>query len=70
MSRPRGSTFLAGYAFITAASLWNIASYGTNGADLVVWSSIGLYLVIAAAFAWLLFGRDMRAPQERARPMA
>jgi hypothetical protein len=63
------ATFLSGYVFIGLATLWNVWQYGTAGADVVTWSTVALYAVMAVAFGYFLFGEDMRTTVGRARPV-
>lgn len=64
------STFLAGYSMITITSIWNTLVFGTGGADLVIWSTTGVYVILAAAFAYFLLREDTGAAVRRGRPVA
>lgn len=64
------ATLLTGYAFIALVNVWNVYQFGTNGADAMLWTTIVGYVLFALAFAYLLFGEDMRAETPIARPIA
>lgn len=62
------ATFLTGYALIALTNVWNVWQFGTADAALVVWSTIAAYVLFAIAFAYFLFGEDMRTTVGRPRP--
>lgn len=64
------STFLAGYGMIAIATIWNTIVYGTQGADVLIWSTTGAYVILAAAFAYFLVREDMGSAVRRPRPVA
>lgn len=62
------ATFLTGYVLLAATVVWNTYQFGTRGADVIVWSTLGIYVIFAAAFGYLLVGKDMAMGTTRARP--
>lgn len=64
------ATFMAGYLFIAAATLWNTWEFGVADAEVLIWSTVGLYVVLAAAFAYFLVAEDMGTGVRRPRSVA
>lgn len=64
------ATFLAGWALIALVTVWNYYAIPAAGDvdALLYWGTTALYVVLAAAFAYELFGPDMRGAPSRARP--
>lgn len=62
------ATFLTGYVLLAVIVAWNTYEFGTRGADVMVWTTLAVYVIFAAAFGYLLVGKDMAMGTTRARP--
>lgn len=62
------ATFFAALGLTTLVDLWNIYEFGTTTA-VFSWTNVAVELLFTMAFAYYLFGPDMRPAASGARPM-